>query len=175
MFNHRLPKLNDVLSVYAVIATMLFAWSTLLFFWYLPSWMHFMLLGEIAATFSYVVIASFLEGVSFLLFLLVLCFFLPPEYLRDEFAARGTALTLPIIGMIMIYFRITNENIARIIFSVTGLVISLVVILLFYFSANNPRIKSTLAALADRFTVFLYILIPIFVLSLLSIAVRNIF
>lgn len=134
-----------------------------------------MLLGEIAATFSYVVIASFLEGVSFLLFLLVLCFFLPPEYLRDEFAARGTALTLPIIGMIMIYFRITNENIARIIFSVTGLVISLVVILMFYFSANNPRIKSAFAALAERFTVFLYILIPIFVLSLLGIALRNIF
>lgn len=133
-----------------------------------------MLLGEIAATFSYVVIASFLEGLSFLLFLLVLCFFLPPEYLRDEFAARGTAITLPVIGMIMIYFRITNENIARIIFSATGLVISLVIVLLFYFSANNARINSLFAALADRFTVFLYILIPIFVLSLLIIAAGNI-
>lgn len=175
MFNHRLPKLSDVLSVYAVIATMLFTWSALLFFWYLPSWAHFMMMGQMAATFSYVVVASFLEGLSFLLFLLVLCFFLPPEYLRDEFAARGTAITLPVIGMIMIYFRITNENIARIIFSATGLVISLVIVLLFYFSANNARINSLFAALADRFTVFLYILIPIFVLSLLIIAAGNIF
>ncbi|MBL0344721.1 hypothetical protein [Candidatus Villigracilis affinis] len=71
--------------------------------------------------------------------------FLPPEYLRDEFAARGTALTLPIIGMIMIYFRITNENIARIIFSVTGLVISLVIVLLFNFwqtsRGSNQRLQ----------------------------------
>ena len=170
----RLPKFQDILSVYAVIATMLFTWSALLFFWYLPSWMHFMSIGDIAAVFSYVMASSFLEGLSFLLLLLVLCFILPSEFLRENFSAQGTAIVLPVIGMIMIYFRVTNENIANIIFSKIGLVVALVIIGLFYFSTRNQRIQLAFAALADRLTVFLYILIPVSLLSLLAVVVRGI-
>ena len=134
-----------------------------------------MSIGDIAAVFSYVMASSFLEGLSFLLFLLVLCFILPSEFLREKFSAQGTAIALPVIGMIMIYFRVTNENIANIIFSKIGLAIALVIIGLFYFSTRNQRIQLAFAALADRLTVFLYILIPISLLSLLGVIVRSIF
>ncbi len=154
---------------------MLFLWTALLFLWYLPSWLHFQPVGEVMGVFSYVMAASFLEGLCFLLFLLVLCFILPPEWLRDDFPAHGTAITLPTIGMIMIYFRITNENIARIIFSPVGLVVALVIVALFYFSTNNQKIRKMFIALSERLTVFLYVIIPVFILSLLNILVRNIF
>lgn len=172
---NRLPKFQDIVSVYAVIATMLFAWTALLFFWYLPSWLHFMPVGEVTAVFAYVMAASFLEGLCFLLFLLVLCFVLPPELLRDDFPARGTAITLPVVGMIMIYFRITNENITKMIFSPIGLAVALVIAALFYVSTGNRKIQKMFIALSERLTVFLYIILPVHALSLLTILARNVF
>ena len=172
---NRFPKRQEIASVYAVIATMLFTWSVLLFLWYLPSWMHFMSVGDIAAVFCYIMSASFLEGTSFLIVLLVICFVVSPEYFLDEFIARGTAISLPAIGMMMVYFRITNENISKIIFTPIGLIVSLLVILISYFSANNRQVRQALERLAERLTVFLYVIIPVFTISIAVVVIRNLF
>jgi hypothetical protein len=170
----RLPNFNDIVSVYAVIASMLFAWSLLLFFWYLPSWLHFMTLGDVIAVFSYVMASSFIESLSFLLFLLLLCFSLPAKYLRNEFIARGTSITLCVIGLIMIYFRINNANVANILFSRTGIGLSLAAVAISLLLTKIHRVRWTLISLSDRLIIFLYILIPLSFFSLLVIIIRNI-
>ena len=170
----RLPKFHDVVSVYAVIASMLFAWSLLLFFWYLPSWLHFMTLGDLIAVFSYVMASSFFESLAFLLFLLFLCFSLPPNYLRNEFVARGTSITLCVIGLIMIYFRINNINIANLLFSWLGASLALAAITISLLLTKIRQVEQALISISDRLTIFLYILIPLSIFSLLVIIIRNI-
>lgn len=170
----RLPNFHDVVSVYAVIASMLFAWSLLLFFWYLPSWLHFMTLGDLIAVFSYVMASSFFESLAFLLFLLFLCFSLPSNYLRNEFIVRGTSITLCVIGMIMIYFRINNINIANILFSWLGASLALAAITISLLLTKIRQVEQALILLSDRLTIFLYILIPLSIFSLLVIIIRNI-
>jgi hypothetical protein len=71
-----------------VIASMLFAWSILLFFWYLPSWLFFMDFGDLFGVFCYVMASSFFESLAFLLVLLFLSFSLPSKFFKDEFAIR---------------------------------------------------------------------------------------
>jgi len=171
----RLPNFNDIVSVYAVIASMLFAWSLLLFFWYLPSWLHFMTLSDVIAVFSYVMASSFVESLTFLLFLLILCFLLPPNYLRNEFIARGTSITLCVIGMIMFYLHMNNANMAKILFSGNGAGLALTAVAVSLILTWVDGIRKALISLSDRLTIFLYILIPLSLFSLLIIIIRNIF
>ena len=171
----RLPKLKDILSVYAVIMSMLFAWSLLLFFWYLASWAHFMTVGDIIGVFSYVMVSSFIESLAFLLLLLVLCFLLPRNFFLDDFVIRGTTVTVCVIGMIMIYFRITNANISDFLFSWIGLTAALAIIAVSLFATKFKRVRDMLVSLSDRLMVFLYIFIPLSIFSVLVVAIRNIF
>jgi len=171
----RLPNFHAVVSVYAVIASMLFAWSLLLFFWYLPSWLHFMTIGDVIAVFSYVMAASFFESLTFLLFLLLLCFSLPSNYLRNEFIARGTSITLCVIGLIMIYLRVNNTYITNILFSRFGIWPTLVAVAVSLLLTKIHQVRWALISLSDRLTIFLYILIPLSLFSLLVIIIRNIF
>jgi hypothetical protein len=133
-----------------------------------------MTFSDLIAVFSYVMASSFIESLTFLLFLLFLCFLLPPNYLRNEFTARGTSITLCVIGLIMIYFRINNANIAGLLFSGIGLGLALVIIAASLLLTRIDRVRRALTSLSDRLTVFLYILIPLSFFSLLVIIIRNI-
>jgi hypothetical protein len=169
----RLPSFSDIVPVYAVIAFMLFAWSILLFFWYLPSWLNFMTFNDLLGVFSYVMASSFIEGLAFLFFLLLLSFIPPQKYFRDEFAVYGTSTALCVIGLIitrLVLFNFWSMSIPQfktllflfpVIFSILAVVL-------------RP-VRQALLWLSDRLIVFLYILLPVSILSLLVIVVRNVF
>ena len=170
----RLPSLPDIMSVYAVIATMLFTWSTLVFLWYLPSWMHFMTLGDLLPVFCYVMTASFVESLTFLLVLLLLCVLLPSNFLRNEFIPRGTTISLVVIGLIMLRNRFPGSGMIDFFFSINGLVLILAVILAAFLSTRIALVRRALISFSDRLTIFLYILIPLCLFSLVVILIRNI-
>jgi hypothetical protein len=169
----RLPYFPDIVSVYSVIAFMLFAWSLLIFFWYLPSWLYFMSFGDLFAVFCYVMASSFFESLAFLLFLLLLSFFLPPKYLRDEFVARGTSITLCVIGLIMLNFRLNISNKFDISLPWFGVALFFAAVAGSIFFTRLRPVRQALIWLSDRLIVFLYILIPLSLLSLLVVLVRN--
>jgi hypothetical protein len=170
----RLPPLQEIVPVYAVIASMLFAWSILQFFWYLPSWLYFMSTGDLVGVFSYVMFSSFVESLAFLFLLLSLGFILPPAWLGAEFVVRGTSVALSAIGLFMIYFRYDISGKYGIPVVWFGVIVILTAAVVSFLAGKFRPIKRALAWLSDRLTVFLYILIPLSVLSLLAIVVRNI-
>ena len=166
----RLPRFPDIVSVYAVIASMLFAWAMLLFFWYVPSWLHFMSFDDLFSVFCYVMASSFIESISFLSLLLAASFFLPQKYLRDEFVPCGTAITLCAIGLIMLY----DSNKINISLSKFAAILVLSTVIASFLSTKIYPMRKALIWLSDRLTVFLYILIPLSVLSIFAIIIRNI-
>lgn len=170
----RFPSFPDIVPVYAVIVFMLFAWSVLQFFWYLPSWLYFMRLSDLVGVFSYVMASSFIESLAFLFLLLFLSFILPSTYLKDEFIVRGTSITLVVIGLFMLYFRLNIANQFKFPVSWYGILIILAAIGFTFLSAKLRPMRQALIWLSDRLIVFLYILVPLSVLSLLVIIVRNI-
>jgi len=170
----RLPSFPDIVPVYAVIASMFFAWSILQFFWYLPSWLYFMRLSDLAGVFSYVMASSFLESLAFLFILLLLGFVLPSAYLKDEFIVRGASISLVVIGAFMLYFRLNVANQFKFPVPWYGILTILAALGVAILSTKLRPIRQALTWLSDRLIVFLYILVPLSVLSLLVIAVRNI-
>jgi hypothetical protein len=167
----RLPSFSEIVPVYAVIASMLFAWSILQFFWYLPSWLHFMAFENLFGVFCYVMASSFIESLFFLLFLLLLSFILPQRYFKGEFAAYGTALALAIIGPLVIRMILLDS------FGISipqfGLVLVSMPIVFSFLSLRVSPVRKAVTLVADRLIVFLYILIPLSLLSLFVIAARN--
>jgi hypothetical protein len=152
---------------------MLFAWSILQFFWYLPSWLYFMRPADLIGVFSYIMVSSFIEGLAFLFLLLLLSFLPPQKYFRDEFAVYGTSISLCVIGLIMA--RVVLYNIFEMAIPYFKTLLILSPIIVSFLAIVIRPVRQALLWLSDRLIVFLYLLVPLSVLSLLVIVVRNIF
>jgi hypothetical protein len=171
----RLPSFNQTLSAYAVIAFMLFAWALLWFFWNIPSWIKFMTLGYLLATLSYPMAASFLESLTILVLLLIPAMILPAGWFRERFAARGSAVTIGLLGVIMLrdYLIVADYFFLKPL-PIFWLTSALLTALLLFLAVKFQRMEKALTLLAERLTIFLYIFVPLSVISLLAILVRNI-
>ncbi len=170
----RLPAFDQILSAYAVVAFMLFAWSLLWFFWNVPSWLHFMNLSVLFATLSYAVAASFLEGLTFLALLLIVAFILPSTWFRDHFAARGAAVTVSLLGLIMLRdYWIVSEYYLLKPMATFGLVLVILTAILLFLTVKFSWMAKALSVLADRLTIFLYLFVPLAILSILNVLLRN--
>ncbi len=154
---------------------MLFAWALLWFFWNIPSWTKFMTLGYLFATLSYPMSASFLESLTILILLLIPAMILPAAWFRDRFAARGAAVTLGLLGTIMLrdYLIVADYFFLKPL-PIFWLTLSLSTALLLFLAVKFQRMEKALTLLAERLTIFLYIFVPVSVISLLVILVRNI-
>lgn len=172
----RLPELQPILQVYAVIAVMFSAWTIYLFLHKLPSWLLTLNAGEIFTVFSYSMVVNLIESLILLLLLLVICIVLPPRLLRDHFALRGTILSAGLIGSLMVALSLVRK------FGIGGadrlwlgfLAIGLLTAFLLMFSPKIRLISSAILWLSDRLVVFLYVLIPLFAILFVYVLFRNI-
>ena len=172
----RLPELRAIFQVYAVIAVMFAGWTMTAFLWKLSAWLLLLNQGEIFTIFSYAMTANFIESIIILLLIIAAGALLPAQALRHDFVVRGTILSIGLIGALMafvgfhMWFGI--ETGAR-------LWIAPIVVLLFtgivvHQFADRKAVRSTAAWLSDRFLVFLFLLLPLFVLSFVYVIFRNI-
>jgi hypothetical protein len=169
----RLPDLPAILQVYAVIAVMLSGWTIAAFLWKLSAWMLLLNLGEIITIFSYAMAANFLESLLLLSVLLAACVLLPARFLRDDFVVRGVVLASGSLAALMVFIGSLRwsgiqSGFALYIAPVLVLVVTVLALAFAY------RWRSTIFSLADRLTVFLFILLPLFVLSSMYVILRNV-
>jgi hypothetical protein len=175
----RFPNRHAVLQVYAVIAVMFSAWTITSFLWKLSAWLLILNIGEIFTIFSYAVVANFLESLIVLLLLLAICAILPASFLCNDFVVRGTLLSAGLIGSLMAFVKLHMQfGIA----SGNKLFIGpLAVLLLTATLLSFPSkfrfvhlLHSVIRWISDRMLVFLYILIPLFVILFAYVIFRNI-
>lgn len=175
----RLPSRQALLQVYAVIAFMLSAWTITAFLWKLSAWLLILNLGEILTVFSYSMIANLVESLIVLLVILGMCVLFPASFLRDSFEVRGTILAIGLIGSLMAFVKFDME------FGVgmglklllAPLAVLLLTVVLLGLSPKFHAVQwlhSVIRWIADRMLVFLYILVPLFVLVFAYLIFRNI-
>ena len=172
----RLPDSRSILQVYGVTAVMFAAWTILAFLWKLSAWLLLLNLGEIFTIFSYAMAANFLESLLLLALLLAACALLPARILRDHFVVRGTILAIGLIAALMAFVGAEMWGEIR---SSPGLLIAPFFVLLL--TAVVLRLSSRLRVvssaawwLSDRITVFLFLLLPLFVILSTYVILRNI-
>jgi hypothetical protein len=172
---NRLPKPQAILQVYAVIAFMLSAWTITAFVWKLSTWLKFLNLGEIFTIFSYALMTNLVESLLVLFLLLVVSAILPPRFLRDDFIVRGTILSVGLIGTLMAYLGLYMEfELEKKALLVAGpLAVLALMIFLLAFSARFQWVRSAAAWLSDHLVVFLFILVPLYLILSAHVLLRN--
>ena len=172
IFN-RLPKVAQIAAVYAVIVFTVYSWTLLWFFWKYPSWLYFLNIGEILTVLAYSLATNFFESLVVLIAPLAVTVILPKKWFYDAFVARGVALVLPILGYMMyIAFQFESKldyptealNWAPVILAVT--------LLLVFVVGRVGFLRKVIEVFADRATIFIYLTIPLSLISVLVVVVR---
>jgi hypothetical protein len=171
----RFPRWAQIIPVYAMIAIVVYAWTLLRFFWKLPSWLFFLNGAEILGSLAYLLVVNLAESLTFFCGPLLLALILPKRWFRDVFVARGTALSLSTLGCLMLLAREFNNfreypelslPLWQVALAAAGVAVCV------YLGGRVALLRRVLEAVADRASIFVYILVPLSLLSVLLVIVR---
>src|SRR5687767_1339992 len=98
---NKIPKLEEIAPVYAVIVMMVYPWTLTRYFWKLSSWILFASVGDLAVFLAYMLVVNLLESILVLLVPLAMSVILPREWFYDHFKTRGVALVLFGLGFLI--------------------------------------------------------------------------
>ena len=174
-FAKRIPNLEQITRIYAVAVVMIYPWSISRFFWRLPSWLYFSSVSDIAATFAYMTVVNLLESLLVLLAPLFLSVVLPQNWFYDHFVTKGTLLVLFGLGYLM-YF--ANHLQYQTPFPVQLFtwtpVIAIAILILVFLIGQFRFLDRILDEVTNRLLIFLYISIPVSLLSFVVVLIRNV-
>lgn len=173
---NKIPKLTEIAPVYAVIVMMIYPWTLSRYFWKLSSWILFASIGDLASLFAYMVVVNLLESILVLLAPLAMSILLPRKWFYDRFTTRAVSLVLFGLGYLMYLNKKLDVDSPFPLTLIRWLPAALLVILILVFLVDRvPFLRRILEEVANRLTVFLYISIPVSVISLLAVLIRNAF
>jgi hypothetical protein len=174
---NRLPKFAEIIPVYSVIAALVYGWGLYRFAYRVPSWLHYLTMGELFGIFSYAMLLGLVESLLILGLLLGVCALLPARFFKDVFIPRGTAISLTLLGLLItylvIYEKVGPTFIDRIeIWSLATLALT---VLFAWLLVRVRFLSRAMSWLSDRMIVFLFLLMPLSVIGVLTVILRNIF
>jgi len=171
----RIPTLEQVSPVYAVIVLMISSWSLIHFFWRLPSLLHYSTFGEIAVFVSYLVVINLFESVLVLLVPLLLAIILPQKWFYAQFVTKGTSLVILGLGLLMLFYgNLIAGFLSPWVLILKVLIIGLILLVLTFLIDRVGFLNRSIQEFSNRAIIFLYIWIPVSITSLLIVLVRNI-
>jgi len=175
----RLPDRRSIIGVYATAAFLVYSWTLLASFWKVPSWMFFLKIGEILSVYAYSFAIDFAESVLLLLVMLLVGLLLPKRWWNDQFIPKSGLWIIVILTSIMLrlYTNRAPEYWEDFVYNQGawwGYTVLLGGVLSTLFSRID-WLRRGLESLVDRLVVFLYIYMPLTVISIIVVLVRNIF
>lgn len=175
----RFPDKKSILNVFATSAFIVYGWTIISSFWKIPSWMHYLKTSEIIAAYAYSFLMNFLESSILTLSLIFLGFILSGVLWKGYFSAASEVVLFVTVGSALLHMRLYEDPNLRADFINSQLRWWIVTFFIaFVVSAICVRVswlRKVLDILADRFVVFLYIYIPLTILSLGIALARTVF
>jgi hypothetical protein len=176
IFKRRLPAREDVFIVLSAILVAVFSWSIRGFFFVYPSLVLRYDAAEVFGIFSYMMAFAFVESILVLGSLIIVSTFMPKKWFREGFSYKGfLAVLVGSIAFIRYQTFLGGELPAvKTIFLLAGesFFVLVCLILLFHFV---KRLQTILVSIAERFTVFVFLYIPLGFLGLIVVILRNLF
>lgn len=172
----KFPNRKQLAPVSAIAVVMIYTWSLLHFFWRIPSWLYFSTVGEIAVILAYLFTVNFMESALVLLAPVLMSVVLPRKWFLDRFVTKGMLLVGLDLGYLY-YFDWKLQTDASFPYGLAKWtpLIALLILALVFLLDRVKFLGKILEELGDRLTIFLYIFIPLTVLSLLTVLIRNLF
>jgi hypothetical protein len=171
---NKLPRLAQVYPVYAIIVLLTYSWTIYWALWKLPSWLDFLPLGEIGAIFCYLMATNLIESLLALLGVVIVSLVLPQKWFRDLFVSRGSVLAASVLISIMVFeyhFDKPADYFNRL---PLYLLLTLLIAGVLAFLAGWIRmVRKAVEVFAENAVIFLFILLPVSLLSFIVIIIRN--
>jgi hypothetical protein len=180
----RMPVRAEILSVFNVVLFVLFGWSIRGFLFEIPAFLLYLGLGDITAILFYMMAFALLESVVVTGGLVILSMLLPSNWFKTGFAYKGFLIILiSTIGSILFqgYYKIgffqylikNDYSLFQPVFA--GLIISALGLAgLFWLFRRRPRLQIYLSKFIEQFGVFGYIYVPLGMIGILVVFVRNV-
>lgn len=170
----KFPTLKQIMPVYALIVAVIYYWALLHFFWRIPSWILYSSVGDILSNLAYLLVVNLIESLMVLLVPIVLSLALPQKWFNDRFVTKG--LLLVSFGLAyLIYFDKQIQANAPFPYELIKWtpIVALLMLALVFVLDRIEILGKFLTELADRLTIFVYILVPLSLLSALVVLIRN--
>ena len=185
VLRRKLPVRAEVFSVFNVLIFVVFGWSIRGFLFEIPSFLLYLNLGDMTAVVFYMMAFAFLECILLTGGLVLVSLILPVNWFKIGFAYKGFLIILvATTGFILFqgYYKVgffqnlINNDYSPFRPALIGMVIGFVVLVgLFWLFHNRPRLQKYLSTFIEQFSVFSYIYVPLGVIGILVVFVRNIF
>jgi hypothetical protein len=160
--------------VYAITVLIIYGWTVYWFIWRLSSWTYFLYVNEILVIGAYSAAVNLFESLILLSVPVVLTIILPKQWFSEHFISSGGLLNM-LLGGYFIYFSSISE--AADSFSYAPLIQAVVFFIgaigLSIFASRIRLLSDFVVSFADRAKIFLYISLPVSVLSVFVVIVRN--
>ena len=175
----RLPDRQSIIGVYAAAVFLVYGWTMFTSFWKFPSWLYYLKLGEILSIYAYSFVINFGESVVLISLMILVGIILPRRWWNAQFKSEGVLWIFILMGTIMIrlYTNRAPDDWEEFLYGqriwwTYALLLGLVLSFLF---SRIVVLRKGLELLADRLVVFLYIYLPLTVVSLVVVVARNLF
>lgn len=173
----RLPHRVEILYVFGGVIFVIYSWSIRGFLYQLSSLRLYHTLGEIFGVFAYLMAFALLESLVLMAGLIAIGFILPAKWFREGFAYKGFITTLVAgIAMIQLHDYLFSLNYAmppmNVIYLGTAITIFGLISLIWIFQ-SFPQLQRFLLALQERLHIFTYLYIPLGILGLTVVVLRN--
>jgi Na+/melibiose symporter-like transporter len=150
------------------------SWSILGFLNRLSAFILYFRVAEIAEIFAFMMAFAFLESLLVAGVLALLSAIMPSKWLRDGFGYKGFIFMVIATIAAIIFQKNLKEVLPPLqvltLYWVAPFVLTVVIISVVQ---RMPRARSILLNLADRFSIMLFVYVPIGLLSLMVVALRN--
>lgn len=176
-----LPTKKDIVPVLATIVFVVFSWSIYRIVWYVPSWIKFLSIEDILVVLAYILAFALFESGIILSLLLFLAALLPGRLLKDRFVEQGSLIVWSITVWITILHWNSGYLFQRSLGGLVGYGLLILVVMIgsiifisYIFIYRLRPVKELLTNVAERMTIFLYIYIPVSLLGMVIVIVRNV-
>lgn len=158
-----------------MVSMVVYSWTIIHFLWRLPGWLYFLSVGEVMTVYAYSMVTNLFESLFILCLPLGLSFILPRTWFSDSFIARGITVAFSCLAYIVYLLNQfeSRDDYPRAEVRLLPVVL-LVSIALAFLIGRVKLIARAIEFFAEQTTVFLYITIPLSLLSLLVVFVRSV-
>lgn len=177
----RLPSRGELAPVFAILLFLDFSWSLYHMFFVVPSWLYYMNIWDVLGLTAYVLAFSLLESALMLGGILLLGLLFPPRLFREQFVALGSA-TAGLIGLGAVLVQrsiglIYDLHIWQLLAFPPGILAALLLLvwLMAVILRRVPRLARLLNFLAERMQVFIWVYLPLGVIGIVVVIIRNLF
>jgi ABC-type phosphate/phosphonate transport system permease subunit len=176
----RLPTRSEALSVFSIFVFFVFSWTLYRSSWYVPSWLEYLSVWSVLIVVAYVLAFALFESAFMLALVVFFSLFFPRKVFKEKYVLQGSSLAVLIsVGAVLLQRKINLvyrlELWQLLAYPLVGLLLCvLLVVLLAFLFDRIPLLSRLVSTVVERMVIFVYIYVPLGLLALLVVLVRNI-